>query len=350
VTWALDRDAPDDRTLGLLIVAHLTLQATNDRTIGVGTWALRACHLVHDAEPWIRCAVVGAAAEDLRGRSEFDAALELARPVVDDATPIGDGLLTALTAIGSVVASRGDPDVALDETLRVKARVDEADSLPFHRAQVAVLAAIWAGFGGHSALAEHLADEALAIARTEGTPSLLATATVARGNALHDTDPDEALRCYEESIAHTRSGATAAGYSTALSFASLLWHRAGDSGLGLQRAIECVETMWAIGDYTQVPDGLASGAVILVDRDELQAAATLLGGAEHPLIAMPPIIALDPRWKLDEVRAELRSRLGDGAYETARRRGMEMSTEDFVVYAIDEMRRVQASISSESAA
>jgi hypothetical protein len=76
-------------------------------------------------------------------------------------------------------------------------------------------------------------------------------------------------------------------------------------------------------------------------------AATLLGGGTHTSIATNDIAEYDPRWNLSALRERLRAGLGDGPYEAAWRRGAEMPAEEFIEYALAELRRVRADLSSE---
>jgi predicted ATPase/class 3 adenylate cyclase len=348
VTWALDSAAPDDRALGLRIIAHLALETNNDRTVGVGPWAIRAGDVARGADPAIECAVLAAAAEDLRGRGEFDAAHDLAREALTDLTLDSDGPVLAYLALSSVVATRGHPRAAMDEVLVAKSTIEASTGRTFRTALLAILASVWAGFAGELTQAESLAAEALATARGLDNPSLLASGLFARANALHRVDPEEALRDYEESAALTRSGASDGAFAGALGFVALLYHRRGDSATALDRVIECTEWTWELGDQSQVQNGLASGAVILLDLGECQLAATLLGGGTHTSIATNDIAENDPRWNLVDVRTRLRAELGDAAYDNAWSRGAEMPTEPFVAYAIAEMRRVRQRLSSET--
>ena len=111
--------------------------------------------------------------------------------------------------------------------------------------------------------------------------------------------------------------------------------------------LECIEFSWEFGDRTQVQNGLASAAVILTDLEELATAATLLGGGTHTSIATNDIAEYDPRWNLGAARERLRAGLGDDTYDSAWRRGVEMPTEDFIEFALAELRRVRADLRSE---
>jgi predicted ATPase/class 3 adenylate cyclase len=258
VMWALDRDDVGDRILALETIANLAWETNLDRTLGVGTWATRAIEAAEESPPPVRSAVLAAAAEDLRGSGDFDAALGLVETAVRDGVTLdGAGPALAMLAWSSIVGTRGSPDAALERLLEVKTAMEAAGTRTYEVGVLANIAGVWAGFAGSFEVAEALAREALAAGRRLGSPALLAGALFALGNAIELHDPDEALRCYEESIEITRTGASHAAYAAALGFAATLWHRTGRSDMGLQRAIDCVEFAAANRDVSQRQHGLS---------------------------------------------------------------------------------------------
>ena len=199
VAWGLDREDAADRDLALLVIAHLGLEASLDRTRGVGTWALRAISGADDAEPWIRSAVLGAAAEDLRSRNEFDEAIRLA-----DA-----GLRDGVRLAGPGPAGPHGARAHETDERRGRSRTrrdahqhgDHARPRNDLRARiVATVASSIAGFAGRMDDAEAVANEAFAIAEAMGSPTIVTGAFYRPAATIDTQQPDEALRCYEECI------------------------------------------------------------------------------------------------------------------------------------------------------
>ena len=201
VTWGLDATDPRHRELGMRIIADLALEAGSDKALGLGAWAIRAMEFVDDQEPWVRCGVLAAAAEDLRCRAESERARDLAARALSDSSTEGNGPMLAIQVLTSVMATTGEPEAAKDRVLAAKAMMEQEGGARYAVALFATLGSVWCGFAGELDRARDLADEALAIAEELGSPTLLAAVNYARGNALHRVDPEGARRSYEESIA-----------------------------------------------------------------------------------------------------------------------------------------------------
>jgi predicted ATPase len=344
VAWGLDREDAADRDLALLVITHLGLEASLDRTRGVGTWALRAIGGVDDAEPWIRSAVLGAAAEDLRSRNEFDEAIRLADAGLRDGVRLaGPGPALALMVRGLTRLMKGEGEAGLDEMLTNMAIMRD-EGTTYELGSVATVASSIAGFAGRMDDAEAVADEAFAIAEAMGSPTILTGALYARANAIDTQQPDEALRCYEECIAICRDGASKAAFGPALGVVAFLWHQRGDDVTALDRAIESVEHTWSTGDLATVGTGLGAGAVIAADLGEYPAAVALLAGAQFTGPRYNAVAEHDPRWQAVVLRQRLRDELGDAEYERQWNRVASMSKEQIVEQTVTEMRRIRASL------
>jgi len=238
-----------------------------------------------------------------------------------------------------------EPLVEALRTLGVT-RAQEAPTYEF--AWMTSVAASMATFTDDNVLARELAHDALEVARALGAPSVLAGALFARGHAIEDEFPDEALQCFEESVAIARSGASGSALPASLGYAAMLWHRSGNMTMGLQRAIEQLEYKWEVGDLSQISSGFRAGAAMLVDLGELRPAVTMLSGGMHAGPSINYIVENDPYLNLPELRERLREELGDVAYDAAWRDGLEMPTDQLVEFAITAMRAAQASLAPES--
>jgi hypothetical protein len=346
VTWGLDRPDPADRELGLLVIAHLALEAILDRTKGVGSWALRAIEAAEEADPWIRSAVLGAAAEDLRARAEYTEAAALADDALRDGVRVGGaGPALAINARVLVKVVSGHGEEGLDEALADMAVMRDTGS-SYELASVATVVSSVAGIVGRVDDATAVSNEAFALAEAMGSPTIRTGALYARANAVDRDHPEEALRDYEECIAICRDGASKAAYGPALGVSALLWHRLGDSVTGFDRAIESVEHTWATADRSNVGTGLGSGAVIAFDLGHDAAAVMLLASARIAGEANT-VADTDPRWKAAELRETLRGRIGGDEYDRIWSRVAAMSTEQIVAEGLAEMRRVRAELATE---
>ena len=350
VIWALDREDAD-RDLGLLIIAHLALEAAMDRPTGVGSWGVRAQSAAETADPWIRSAVLGAAAEECRTRADSEGAVRFADAALRDGADLpGPGPTLALVVRAIVLGLWGrglegvEPLVAALRRLRTM-RAGEPPT--YELAWMTAVAGTMASFTDANALARELADDAVDVARVLGAPSVMAGALFARGHAIEDEFPDEALQCFEESIAIVRSGASGSALPASLSYAAMLWHRLGNLTMGLQRAIECVEHTWAVGDLSQIANGFSTGAAMLADTGDLRDAVVMLSGGMYAGPTVNYIVENDPHLNLPALRERLREELGDTAYDAAWREGLELPTDQLVAFAITVMRTAQASLASE---
>jgi predicted ATPase/class 3 adenylate cyclase len=348
VTWGLDRADPHDRELALLIIAHLALETSLDRTTGVGSWALRGVQVLDDVEPWIRSAVLGAAAEDLRTRAEYIEAARLADDALRDGVRIrgaGPALALMVRVIVKLMLGRGEE--GLDEALADMAIMREA-GVRYEFASAATVVSSVAGFVGRFDDAEAVSNEAFALAEAMGSPTIRTGALYARGNAIDHDEPEEALRCYEECIAICHDGASKAALGPALGVSALLWHRLGDSAMGLDRAIESVEHMSATGDRSTLGTGLGAGAVIAYDLGEDAMAVTLFAGA-RTVGSTDAVSDHDPRWRATELREPLRERIGREAYDRLWNRVAAMSIDQIVAEGLADMRNLREQLAAKDA-
>jgi len=342
VTWALDREARDERSFGYQIIAHLSLETNWDRTVGVGTWGWRAAPSVDDMDPWVQSAVFAAAAEEHRANLEYDTTLAFAsRALQYGVTLPGAGPTLALLTRGSVLAVTGRTEQAFEELVEAKDQMERAGVDPYNLAVVVIIAGVYAGFAQNTAEAERLAEEGLAMARRDGSPTLLAGALYALGNAIEHRDPDAALSRYEEAIAIIHTGVASSALGAALSYAALLLHRAGETQLAFARAIEAVEHSWRVRDLTNLAGGIVSGAIVLQRLGQPALATTFIAGCAETTIGLNEIALHDPRWNVAELQVTLRAELGDAAYAEAWARGASMTPDDVVAFSIAEMRRTQ---------
>ena len=118
VTWALDRDEPDDIRLALRVIGALAAESRIDPATGIGAWAERALPHVEITTPPLRYAVtVAAASYEIRlGNVEY--AQELAERAIGDGVPLGaPAPQLAYLTLALCASIRGDWQRALEIVL-----------------------------------------------------------------------------------------------------------------------------------------------------------------------------------------------------------------------------------------
>lgn len=177
-----------------------------------------------------------------------------------------------------------------------------------------------------------LAGEARAAADAAGSPTAHALADYALGLALESTDPEEALALLERAAAVGAEAGNRWIEAFALTEVHSLRATHGDRLRALEGLAEVVDTWYRGGDWANQWLSLRRVLGVLVDLDELDAAAVLHGAltAVGASQAMPsaPVDAVRLSRRIDDVR----SQLGPGAFADAVRRGASMSDREIVSF------------------
>jgi predicted ATPase/class 3 adenylate cyclase len=228
VTWALDRDNPDDLVLALRIIGALANELTVNPAAGVGAWAQEALPHVGITHSQLRYAVTAAAANHQNNLGNYQQAQELALAAIGDGVPLGapaPGL--AHIALGTAATVRGDVTRALaiqvDATRMLERDFPASAYAAYAHANASVTASL-----SDNAIARAEADIALRQARAIANPSTLAYALLAYGWARSADDPAAALGALDESIALCRQGANPVVFGIALPLAACTRVRTGD--------------------------------------------------------------------------------------------------------------------------
>jgi hypothetical protein len=176
---------------------------------------------------------------------------------------------------------------------------------------------------GNAPAAVPLAREALALARQIRAPALVATALLAVGLAVADTDPGQARACLRES----RELSAALGYQKAL---DLVWAAGiallvGDQAATLEFGRSAIRGFQWGGDRFRMSFVLyVIAAALATTRPE--AAATILGAAER-YVAEPPSSA-------QPISLIVTQALGDERTQELRARGAEMDWDQALAYTL----------------
>jgi tetratricopeptide (TPR) repeat protein len=156
---------------------------------------------------------------------------------------------------------------------------------------------------------------------------------------LLDGDRDRAVSLFEEGLSLAREGGDRLGTYNALYNLAQLAAGRGDPDLAARMFEEGVALSEGMGDRANLAHFLEGLAVVAGMRGDTRRSATLSGAAERlSREAGAPVYnyyAPIPSLR-DRAAAGARSALGDAAFEEARGRGLEMSFEQAIRYALPE--------------
>jgi predicted ATPase len=168
---------------------------------------------------------------------------------------------------------------------------------------------------GDAPRAVPLAREALTLARQIGDPALIATALLAVGEAVVETDPDRSRLCLRESLELS----TALGYQGALDlvWAADLAFLVNDRTLALELGRRAIRVLQRGGDHLMMAFVLHLIADVLT-ATQPEAAAMIQGAAEAYVAEAPTMSGSIVTEALGEERArELRARGADMNWDQA---------------------------------
>jgi len=335
VTWALDRDDPDDLGVALRIIGALAHETITNPTTGIGAWAERALPNVETTTPQLRYAVTAAAAGHQFNLGNYDDARELARTAVGDGVPPGaPAPVDADCTLAISTLLLGEPERALTTALDAARRLDrDAPGSPaaLHAHNVASVMASSLG----DPIARPEAELALRQAREAANPSLLAGALFAYGFARGITDdPAAALAAFDESITLGRQGASPSMLSAALIYAGDLRASAGDLSHAARDLREGVERSHQSGFRTTVYSGVWAGVEILIRLDHVEHVAVFDGIASTNTAPDNRTFAGTETTDLQAAIASARSAYGPDRYDAAFQTGAQMTYDQAVDYTL----------------
>jgi tetratricopeptide (TPR) repeat protein len=335
VTWALDRDDPDDLGLALRIVGSLAAESQANPTAGVGSWAERALPKVESTSAPMRYAVTAAAAWYQFDVGHYERALQLARRAIDEGVPAGAPAADkAHLALGVSTLMLGDGAGALaiqQESARLLDRDFPGTASAAHAHAVAALAAQLAG----DPVARAEAKQGLNHARTSANPTALVIAHMAMGRALERDDPMAALAAYEDGLALLRRGASPTMHGATLNFAAAVRARTGELVRAVADLREGLERSHLHGTPTLFYMGVWVGIEVLVALDRGVEVAVFDGIASNVDRGLAPGYRTAPGWSYQiEAVARARANLGSGPYDEAYTMGMAMSQDEAVEHSL----------------
>jgi hypothetical protein len=261
-------------------------------------------------------------------RGEYDAAVVLARAIREVEERRGlvpSGLVERV--LGNVLLVRGDAEVGMAEVYRM-IDLAEASGRASRVAHACYFASVASSSVGTIEESKALAARARAAGERTGSPTDLASASVAEGFAAHD---DEVALA---SFATADRLASAAGNRWMSAFArteaSGLLVQRGHLAAGCAGLAELLDTWYRAGDWSQQWITLARCMIALERIGQVELALELVGAVEaHAALGTPPVF-----WTLRrltfETRDALRDRVGEARAEELCRAGASRPMVDLV--------------------
>ena len=338
VGWALDRDTPQERELGLLSLASL-VEARTARDMGLGALAAQAIPAAEASPPEIRVPVLTVAAYHEWNQGRVEHARSLAHAA------LRDGIITAtpnpLAPYQAAVAfemSAGDSASALKIVDDTRTALDTVDN---HFARTYFLAAVatFESMAGRIDDARADAERAVELARQLPNRSLNANAQHALAWALQRDDPAAALAAAEQYLELSRQSEIPHFTTSAVTaLAGGLRSRLGDDTLALELLHEAVVLARDQGARPQLAATLDWALRPLLRTGQPEVVAILLGtlttGALAQVGNFPGVHAPRAR-RLERVRIAL----GQASADELVRRGAAMSYDELVEYAVEHLDR-----------
>jgi predicted ATPase/class 3 adenylate cyclase len=339
LAWSLARPHPADIELGMRIIASLARLGTfgyGYAAAELGAWAERASAFTAVVDHRSASMVLATAAWNAIRQGNAAAGREFAEGAMREADSALAGSSGAqrmaeapFTALSMVEAVSGNPEVALDIAQNGRHRLEQAGADQGAILTLHSVAAAWAAACGHPETARAEAEQAVAMARIFGSPSLLSTTLFTLGIALEFNDLPGAIAALEESVELSRARTTDMIRGRTLATLADVRIRADDTRgalLALREAIEVVRE----GQRSELAAAIDRGISIVFRAGASHAAAVLAGIATRgPLAEVntgSPVAA--------RREARLREAVGDDAFEEGAKLGAVMSEEEVVDYAI----------------
>jgi tetratricopeptide (TPR) repeat protein len=295
----------------------------------VFSWADRALELPgaagHPELPGALATVSRAAIN----RGDFDHGRRLAQEAFAGADGEDLTTLRALYLLNNIALYQGRLDEAMllaDQRLRLA----EALGQRYHRALAGVSRVLAHRYQGNVAAAVHAAADARSAAETSGNHTARAWALYASGEALLDSEPDEAARLLEQAIEAARRVERRLIEGVALVSLASLTGRHGDSGRALALFRETVAHWCRLGDYTHQLTTLRNLVDQFARARAEEAAATLHGAVT---VGSTPSFGPEAE-RLAAAWSQVEERLGADAARAASERGRHMPLADMVDEAL----------------
>ena len=284
--------------------------------------------------------VLGSAAGRRMHRGEMIIAAEYAHRALADCAGPDDprrALPTEVLACSSLMTGRLDEAFELcGEAVRLWRLAADDEGVVWTLCTRAVSAAKQ----GNISTALDLAEEAWQVAAAAGSPTMKAHVLYCQGESLLEVDPLRALAPIEQALDLAASVDNVFMKGLALISATSLRGRHADPRLALRLFDDVIQHWRRGGNWTQQWLTLRNLVELIVRLGADEPAAVLYGACTASTTA-PPIYGPEVD-RLEGVVATVVSRLGQQAFDQARRRGASLSDEEAVSFASAVTRRLLA--------
>lgn len=284
--------------------------------------------------------VLGSAAGRRMHRGEMIIAAEYAHLALADCAGRDDprrALPTEVLACASLMTGRLDEAFELcGEAVRLWRLAADDEGVVWTLCTRAVSAAKQ----GHLSTALGLSEEAWQVAAAAGSPTMKAHVLYSQGESLLEVDPLRALAPIEQALDLAASVDNVFMKGLALISATSLRGRHADPRLALRLFDDVIQHWRRGGNWTQQWLTLRNLVELIVRLGADEPAAVLYGACTASTTS-PPIYGPEVQ-RLEDVVATLISRLGQQAFDQARRRGANLSDEEAVSFASAVTRRLLA--------
>jgi hypothetical protein len=337
VVWGLDAGVDEDQQTAVAIVAWLAYESQT-RGTGIGRWAEQALPALERSTPGYRSAALAAAATAAFYRGDFDVSERYGRAAVEEGYPPDDpspGLASIYLMTVLMFQGRKDDGVRhLDAAEKAIRGRDDEEYVRMRLQSARVGGTLFADDPD-----QEIAQAWLGMSRAQhtGNPTNLALASYGLGWALRHRHPDQALAALDQSVALARSGASSVVLPQALCYAALVAASLGDADGARARFSDVVEESLRNDDWAMLAQSLEVAVDIFSYRGEAHAAAVLAGTVETTLAPQrfPDVASRGPGLAVRTANlARARQTLGDRRYEQARAKGVAMSREDALAFAL----------------
>jgi predicted ATPase/class 3 adenylate cyclase len=337
VGWALERDDPDDQQLALRILASLEEPERFYPDMGLGALAVQAVEAAETAPPELRTPVLTVAAYYEWNQGHLGRALTL----IHDA--LRDGIVvTTLNPLSSyqhavvLEMTAGNHARALEIADEIRAEVDTVDN-PYAQASILASIATFVAMAGRFDQARADAERALALARRSDNVMVLSSAYHGLAWALQRDDPAAALAAAEQFLDLYREFDVSAGAAcSVMALAGGLRARLGDDTGALALLREAVVVGRDQGVRPQLAAALDWALSPLTRAGRPTVAATFLGALTRgPLAGVGAFPGVDTARA--RMLARVRTMLGDQTTDGHVARGANMTYDDLLQYAIEQL-------------
>ncbi len=350
VTWALDSHGAGDADLAARIIGALSVESQMNGVLGIGDWADRAVRDgIEVSTPELNAAVYAVAAWEAIDRGEWDRATQLGQESLRLCSTADYPLMhLAYMTLACVDGFAGRVDPALAWIERALEHADAQGGQAWGRSGNHGAAAFFSSVVGNFESGKAHADESLRLARESGNLSATVAALAQVGYSQWLDHPGPALAALLESIALSSPGAMNVMISPARSLAATIEAKNGDARSALSHLRDSVTHSVDEGDNTTIFSCYDRAIRVFAFVGKHEPAAELAGVVTLGPFASLTTIAVGPEAdERDAVLVDVRTELGDAAFDAALARGAGLSYDEVLDRVLGEIDRMLVELGDE---